>query len=71
MDVLGCVIEIASGMPFNQFLKTRIFDPLSMDDTAFMVGKDKVDRVFGQSMPPSSYNMETPQFPQSNMVRTP
>ncbi|MDG2060899.1 MAG: serine hydrolase [SAR86 cluster bacterium] len=44
MDVLGCVIEIASGMPFNQFLKTRIFDPLSMDDTAFMVGKDKVDR---------------------------
>jgi len=44
MDVLGCVIEVASGMTFNQFLKSRIFDPLSMDDTAFMVAKGKEDR---------------------------
>ena len=44
MDVLGCVIEVASGMTFDEFLKERIFDPLEMNDTAFMVPENKVDR---------------------------
>lgn len=35
LDVLGYFIEIVSGMPFDQFLKTRIFDPLGMKDTWF------------------------------------
>lgn len=35
LDVLGRFIEIVSGMPFDEFLKTRIFDPLGMSDTWF------------------------------------
>ena len=35
LDVLGYFVEIVSGMPFDQFLKTRIFDPLGMKDTWF------------------------------------
>jgi CubicO group peptidase (beta-lactamase class C family) len=35
LDVLGYLIEIVSGMPFDEFLKTRIFDPLGMNDTRF------------------------------------
>lgn len=44
-DVLGAVIEKASGMKFGEFLKTRIFDPLGMEDTGFFVPKDKQNRL--------------------------
>ncbi len=43
-DILGRVIEVASGQTFDQFVKTRILDPLDMQDTAFMVAADKRDR---------------------------
>lgn len=35
LDLLGAVIEAAAGMPFDSFLKTRIFDPLDMASTSF------------------------------------
>ncbi len=35
LDVLGYLIEIISGLPLDQFLKTHIFDPLGMNDTRF------------------------------------
>ncbi|WP_262497606.1 serine hydrolase domain-containing protein [Maribacter sp. 4G9] len=35
LDVLGYFIEIVSGMPFDEFLRTRIFEPLQMNDTYF------------------------------------
>ena len=34
-ETLGRLIEIASGMPLDQFLRQRIFDPLGMKDTFF------------------------------------
>ena len=43
-DVLGRVIEVVSGQPFDAFLKARILDPLGMDDTAFVVAPEKRDR---------------------------
>ncbi len=36
-DVLGALVEAISGMGFDKFLKTRIFDPLGMADTGFYV----------------------------------
>ncbi len=44
-DVLGVVVERASGMPFAEFLRTRIFEPLGMKDTAFFVPPEKRDRL--------------------------
>jgi len=35
LDVLGYFIEVVSGMPFDQFLRERLFDPLKMKDTWF------------------------------------
>lgn len=35
IDTVGRVIEIASGMPYEQFLQKRIFEPLGMRDTTF------------------------------------
>lgn len=44
-DVLGYLVEILSGMPLNKFFKTRIFDPLGMDDTYFYLPAKKQDRL--------------------------
>lgn len=44
LDLLGRVIEIASGMPFDEFLKTRLFDPLGMTSTYFQVPPSEVPR---------------------------
>lgn len=40
-DVLGVLVERISGMPFQTFLQTRIFDPLKMTDTGFQVRDDQ------------------------------
>uniref|UniRef100_C6BLP4 Beta-lactamase n=2 Tax=Ralstonia pickettii TaxID=329 RepID=C6BLP4_RALP1 len=44
-DVLGYLVGKISGMPFETFLKERIFDPLGMVDTAFYVPEDKASRL--------------------------
>ena len=44
MDVLGRVVEVASGMPFDQFLQKRVLDPLGMKDTSFWIAPDKESR---------------------------
>jgi len=36
-DVLSRVVEVASGMPIDRFVKQRIFDPLQMKDTTYIV----------------------------------
>jgi CubicO group peptidase (beta-lactamase class C family) len=45
LDVLGYFIEIMSGMPFDKFLQTHIFDPLEMNDTRFYLPDNKADRL--------------------------
>ena len=44
-DVCGCLVEFISGVPFAQFLQERIFDPLGMTDTSFVVPEEKLDRL--------------------------
>lgn len=44
-DVLGYLVGRISGMPFEQFLKQRIFDPLGMVDTGFHVPAEKAHRL--------------------------
>ena len=44
MDVLGYLVEKLSGMSFNEFLRKRLFEPLDMNDTAFYVQSDKIER---------------------------
>ena len=45
LDVLGYFIEVISGMPFDVYLKTQIFDPLSMTDTYFYLPDAKANRL--------------------------
>ncbi len=43
-DVVGYLVERLSGVPFADYLRQRIFNPLQMPDTDFHVAADKVDR---------------------------
>ena len=45
LDVAGYLIEVLSGMPFDLFLKERLFEPLRMDDTYFYLTDDKAHRL--------------------------
>ena len=44
-DILGVLIARASGQPFEQFLRERVFEPLGMKDTAFSVSGADIDRL--------------------------
>ena len=44
-DVLGRLVEVLSGVTFDEFLRTRLFDPPGMNDTFFYVPAAKVDRL--------------------------
>lgn len=43
-DLVAYLCEVLSGMPFDRYLRERIFEPLGMVDTGFGVPADKVDR---------------------------
>jgi CubicO group peptidase (beta-lactamase class C family) len=44
LDLAGRIIEVASGMPFDRFLKDRLFDPLGMTSTGFRVTDAQLPR---------------------------
>lgn len=43
-NVIGRVVEIVSGQPFEVFIKKRIFDPLKMESTYFFIPEEDLDR---------------------------
>jgi len=45
IDVLGRLVEVVSGKSLDVYLKERIFDPLGMVDTGFMVPPEKLNRL--------------------------
>lgn len=74
LDILGRVIEVAGGMPFDQFVNTRIFKPLKMDESYWTVPAEKagnfatVYAYIGNSRVPadpgaSSIYLKKPEFP--------
>ena len=51
LDLLGRVIEVASGMDFEAFLKTRIFEPLKMNSSYFQVPQSETKRFVSNYAP--------------------
>jgi CubicO group peptidase (beta-lactamase class C family) len=43
-DILGVLVARAAGQPFDAFLHERVFEPLGMHDTGFIVAPDRRDR---------------------------
>ena len=54
IDVLGYLVEKLSGVSFGEFLRTRLFLPLGMTDTAFDVPANKIDRFTSCYQPESA-----------------
>ena len=44
-DILGCIVEKASGSPLDAFVRTRITGPLGMKDTQFFLPAEQRDRL--------------------------
>ena len=44
-DILGAVVEVASGRPLDAFLQAELFEPLGMRDTSFYLPPGKEDRL--------------------------
>ena len=44
-DILGCVVERASGMPLDEFIRVRITVPLGMHDTYYFLPADRRERL--------------------------
>lgn len=74
LDLLGRVIEVVSGQPFDRFLKERIFDPLGMTSTFFQVPRSQMHRLTANyyllgdtllpiDLPESSIYLDEPPFP--------
>jgi CubicO group peptidase (beta-lactamase class C family) len=44
-DILGCVVERASGIALDEFLRARIIEPLGMKDTQFFLPAGQKERL--------------------------
>ena len=64
-DVLGRVVEVASGQPFEVFLRERIFRPLKMTDTDFVVPEAKWPRMATVYSPDGSSGIRPMKDPES------
>src|SRR5258708_2582674 len=53
-DVLGRVIEVASGVPFDQFVADRILQPLGMNSTGFFVPEARIERLAEPQVDPAT-----------------
>ncbi|MFT5482889.1 MAG: CubicO group peptidase (beta-lactamase class C family) [Halieaceae bacterium] len=43
-DILGRLVEVVAGRPFDRFVQLQILEPLAMTDTSFVLPGDKVSR---------------------------
>lgn len=53
-DVLGRIVEVVSGMPFDRFVEDRVTNPLGMHDTAFYLSAVQAPRVAEPQVDPTT-----------------
>lgn len=58
VDVLGHLVEVVSGMSFDEFLRTRLFEPLGMEDTHFFLPAEKSRRLASVHAPEGEGGIE-------------
>ncbi len=69
-DVLGYLVEVISGKPFDLFLRERVFRPLKMSDTDFYVPKEKIEQV-AAVYAPDSVGIKIIMKPDTSNISTP
>jgi CubicO group peptidase (beta-lactamase class C family) len=56
MNIAARIVEIVSGMPYEEFLQKRFFDPLGMTETTFWPSEAQIDRLAGAYGPNKEKN---------------
>jgi len=56
MNIAARIVEIVSGMPYEEFLQQRFFDPLGMTETTFWPSEAQIARVAGAYSPNKEKN---------------
>lgn len=69
-DVLGRLVEVASGQSLDQFFRERIFEPLGMVDTGFGLPEDKRDRLAALYIPDPGNDRRAVRFDPLGRVST-
>ena len=67
-DVLGRLVEVVSGLPFDRFLAERIFQPLGMRDAAFFCAPERAHRLAAMYGPAPGGGLQERDSPQSGTV---
>lgn len=62
INTAGCIVEVVSGMPFEEFLNKRFFTPLGMKDTTFFPNEEQVSRL-AKSYRPNGDKTDIEEFP--------
>lgn len=70
-DVLGYLVQTVSGMPLDEFFRTRIFEPLGMRDTGFYVPANKAGRLVVCYTPAEDGGLTVLAHPWDEDYRTP
>jgi CubicO group peptidase (beta-lactamase class C family) len=70
-DVLGYLVQVVSGMPFDQFLKERVTGPLGMVDTDFWVPEPKIERFATNYVPGDDGGLRVFDEPQTSQFAKP
>jgi CubicO group peptidase (beta-lactamase class C family) len=70
-DVLGLLVQVVSGMPFDEVLKQRILGPLGMVDTGFHVPLEKIDRFAATYGPDEQGRLKVVDAPQTSRYARP
>ena len=71
IDVLGRAIEVMTGQTLDEAMRTRIFAPLGMNDTAFSIGADQAERLAMIYTQPAGTTSLVPLAGVTNSVLTP
>ena len=70
-DVLGYLVQVISGQPFDDFLKQNIFEPLGMVDTDFYVPENKIARFAANYGPGENGGLQMIDSPATSKYASP
>jgi CubicO group peptidase (beta-lactamase class C family) len=71
IDVMGYLVQKLSGLSFGEFLRTRLFEPLGMTDTAFYCPPEKLDRFTSCYQPKEGGGLKLQDDGQKSTYATP
>ena len=66
-DVLGVLVEIISGKSLEKFFRGRIFDPLGMEDSSFILPEEKFERLTTAYTWDDSWNLKVYEQPRDSI----